>query len=681
MSMQDNIRNQARQNNGNQPVRNGQPVRPVNGKPLSEQKAAPNKKAFNWSIKQVSEKDKNKKQWPFKVVRDEGKPTRMDCRSITDLKKSFEGTPYNLNECKRVKGRFTTVMDIMKRNHIAKVPNIVYMLISYDSVYFMLDDDLSVYGGNYSNTLLSKEDAISLFNGFMVKNHILENKMNEVFQSYNNSYSPGNPMSNELSNQLARIVKQYTDSRKNMCVVDSSKNLVDIFNVPDFTFSSLKYLVFVGGPEVAVDHQGIVYDCLTKYFGTQSLNGGIMNGLYELPSLKEEYNSFVSFVNKIKQDKSAVKSLKYIYDMTNKVGTLDKESVKNLFLSLKAEECKDSVVYEAPLTDAERKEINKKIEELKKKTGEDVIEECKTKFLTHFSIINNLISKINVILTSSSLCYQVSNEVEKDIWAKYLCVSREDTEGGTNKLKPAIQAEYDYKRFSSENPKEVDVYNFQAMYKLGEELSNEKGGFYAPEGLLSFYNLLPTYFKDARKTKDSMGVGFDTAEKAEKSLEIIQALENQIVDFFEVFLGCQYGILATYMKRFMNIFGKEQAAEFAIQLMPSIQNEGVKLKCSRNVLSIAERFLYRDLGYSLVKTDEKYYGTEESKSELGKYESFCKVAIDKINGYTTELLTHSDLSSTEEIKKAKAENLVAQYDCVKFIFEQYKVFFKIQNVM
>ena len=83
----------------------------------------------------------------------------------------------------------------------------------------------------------------------------------------------------------------------------------------------------------------------------------------------------------------------------------------------------------------------------------------------------------------------------------------------------------------------------------------------------------------------------------------------------------------------------------------------------------------------MKKTDENYYGTEKSKSELGKYESFCKVAIDKINGYTTELLTHSDLSSTEEIKKAKVENLFAQYECVKFIFEQYKVFFKIQNVM
>lgn len=681
MSMQDNMRNQARQNNSSQPVKSGQPVRPVSAKPLSEQKGAPNKKAFNWSIKQVSEKDKNKKQWPFKVVRDEGKPTRMDCRSITDLKKSFEGTPYNLNECKRVKGRYTTVMDIMKRSHLAKIPNIVYMLVSYDSVYFMLDDDLTVYGGNYSNMLLNKEDSLSLFNGFMIKNHVIENKINEVFQAYNNSYAPGNPMSNELSNQLVRLVKQYTDMRKNMCVVDSSKNLVEIFNAPDFTFSSLKHLVFIGGPEVAVDHQGIIYDYLVKYSGGQNIAGGVMNGLYEYPSLKEEYNAFASFVNKIKQDKSAVKSLKCIYDMTNKVGTLDKEVAKDLFLSLKAGDCKESIVYEAPLTDAERKEINKKIEELKKKTGEDVIEECKTKFLTHFSIINNLISKINVITTSSNLCYQAANEVEKDIWAKYLYVKKEDNSEGTNKLKPAIQAEYDHKRFSSDNPKEVDVYNFQVMYKIGEELSTEKGGYYAPEGLVSFYNLLPTYFKDSRKTKDSMGVGFDSAEKAEKSLEVIQALENQIIDFFEVFLGCQYGVLATYMKRFMNIFGKEQAADFAIQLMPSIKNEGIKLKCSRNVLSIAERFLYRDLGYSLVKTDEKYYGTEESKSELGKYESFCKVAIDKVNGYTTDLLTHSDLSTTEEIKKAKAENLLAQYECIKFIFEQYKVFFKIQNVM
>ena len=78
-------------------------------------------------------------------------------------------------------------MDIMKKSHLAKIPNIVYMLVSYDSVYFMLEDDLNVYGGNYSNMLLNKEDAVSLFNGFMIKNHVLENKINEVFQAYNNS--------------------------------------------------------------------------------------------------------------------------------------------------------------------------------------------------------------------------------------------------------------------------------------------------------------------------------------------------------------------------------------------------------------------------------------------------------------------------------------------------------------
>lgn len=695
MSMQDNLRNQARQNNRQiRPTRPTRPTSPNGSQSLSEQKSKSDKKTFDWTIVHIPEKDKNKKQWPFKYVRDNGKPTKVECRSITDFKRSFEGTPYNFTDCKKLDSRYSAVIKILLKEYKEKISDIVYMFISYDSVYFMVNGDSNVYGFTYSNKLIDDRDPERLLNGFLIKNNILENKIKYVFKNYQNIYEmcngnrQHNPMLMQVSEQLECVVVEYKDRCKKMCTIDSKKKLVDIFDNSNFTFSSLKYLVFVGDTSVSIDHQGIIYEKLLNYMGTQNLASDIRNALYEYPSLEDELNGYNSFIDKLKKDKSSLKALKYVYNLTDIKNPSNKEEAHKIFLELKKDEYDKDSVYSKSIDYADNnivakdiEQITKKRDELDKKLGIDNIEDCKTKFLIHFNLINNLISKINVITTVGNQCYQVANDVEKDIWAKYLYVATEDESEDINKLKHAIQAEYDYKRFSSGNPKETVVYNFNVMNQLGKVISNEKDGYYAPEGLLSFYNLLPTYFKDARKTKDSMGVGFDTAEKAEKSLEVIKELENQILDFFEVFIGCQYGVLTTYMKRFMNIFGKEQAADFAIQLMPSIKNDGVKLKCSRNVLSIAERFLYRDLGYSLKKTDENYYGTEKSKSELGKYESFCKVAIDKINGYTTELLTHSDLSSTEEIKKAKVENLFAQYECVKFIFEQYKVFFKIQNVM
>ena len=174
-----------------------------------------------------------------------------------------------------------------------------------------------------------------------------------------------------------------------------------------------------------------------------------------------------------------------------------------------------------------------------------------------------------------------------------------------------------------------------------------------------------------------MGIGFDSPEKATKSIEVIKTLKRQLLEAFEVFVGCQYGILAIYMSRFMNVFDKKQAISLAINLMPTIKDESTKLCCSKNVLSVAERCLYKNLGFSLVKSDANFYGSETSKLALGKYESFCKVMIDEINGVSTPLLTHTDEVSGVQKIEIKVRNLMTQYDCVGFIVEQYKTYFKI----
>lgn len=618
---------------------------------------APNKRAFNWSFKEVAQKDLNANQWPFKVVRNEGKADKMECRSISVLEKSFEGTPYNLNDMPKGNSRYGCVLKYLLK-HKDKVSKITHLAFGYNSIYFLIDGDPNLHKCNFRENLCS---AWKVANGIDYKQNITKNRIVQFSELYKKS--KGNFPILDLKNN----VEHYIQMRKYMMSLDSSKPMIDVLVHSELNFSSLKCFIFLeNSEEKAIDYRQYVYETL-----------GIECA--ELQSIETELNCFNVFVNTLNGGKKIenLKKLERVFKFSDTAFSENQDPMvtKSLFKSCEnGTNDKYALYINKTIEGMKNVEKDKKEEESKNNTFNDFKEE-KNAFLYQYRQINSMISNISDIIQISNQCFDVANAVERDIWAKYLYVQLPNEENkSANKLRAAIQAEYDYRR--DEGTIDTDkIYNFNLIYQLGTTLDGEQSNLNLSSYNL-FYILLPTYFKNGNKTLKSMGVGFDTKESASKSVQVIKNLKKQIIEFFEVFVGCEYGILGVYMKRFMHVFSKEQALDFAIQLIPSIKGS-IELACSKNVISVAERFLYRDLGYSLSKSDSKFYALEESKEGLTKYESFCKSAIDRINGKTTPLLTHINAGTDEENLNMKIQNLFSQYNCLKFIFEQYKIFFKI----
>ena len=203
----------------------------------------------DWSFDKVANKDLNGNQWPFKVTRDAGKQTKMVCRSITDLNKSFEGTPYNLNNCPVVKSRYTLLYEVLRDRYGNILNKITHLYLTLDTVYFMTSDNPEVKYFTYAPNPLTVNDAQGIVNGLLYKSGSPIEIIKERFNSYketNNEY---------IKNQLIKDVREYIDCRKSMKVLDNNKYLIDVLK-SELTFSSLKYLFFAPIPQMARDYQG-----------------------------------------------------------------------------------------------------------------------------------------------------------------------------------------------------------------------------------------------------------------------------------------------------------------------------------------------------------------------------------------------------------------------------------------
>ena len=488
-------------------------------------------------------------------------------------------------------------------------------------------------------------------NGVDYTNGITKKKISMLFDNYKMSKNVG------VAYELQNTVEYYINVRKNMKTLGSEKPMIDIFTNPDITLPSLKYFVFLENTDAnAYDYRNYVLAKLG--FDSQKLQ-----------SIQTELNSFIEFVRYL-NDGGKYKKLKRVFSMpdnllfTMNTSTVDLKMVKELFKSISNPSYKEYLQYSAPLTEEETETIDRNIKELSNLKDNPQVSEKKNAFEHEYNQIYNLLKKMAVVLSENDYCYQSASNVEKDVWAKYLSSS--------SGIKEMMQSEYDYKRNNMVINAD-EIYNIMAVLGLHNATETNTD---VREIINAVVEILPTYFKDSRKTVNSMGIGFENIDKATKSVEVIKKLKRQLLDAFEVFVGCQYGILAIYMSRFMNVFDKVQAIGLATNLMPSIKSDSRKLCCSKNILSVAERCLYKNLGFSINKSDSNFYGSEESKSKLGKYESFCKAVIDVINGADTPLLTHTDESGSPN-PDVKVSNLMEQYDCILFIIEQYKTYFKI----
>ena len=601
-----------------------------------------NKGSYTWYRKEV--KDYNNALWPFEFVR---QPGNVKCRSISALDDSFKDTPYNLNDSKTGYGRYDFLVYYLLRIK-DKLPKITHLAIGYSCIYYLLEGEIEPRGMVYRSQLCNIDKVA---NGIDYSNAITKKRIGMLFDEFKMSKNQA------LAFELQNSVEQYINIRKNMMTLTSEKPMIDILTNPEITLSSLRYLVFLENTDVnAYDYRNYVAQRLG--FDTPKLQ-----------SIETEFGSFKKFVDYLKNG-NKYKKLKKVFSMPdselfmNNPSSVDMKVVKELFKYISNPNSQQYLQYSAPLTKEETEEIDRNIQALNNLKGDAGVNEKREAFEHEYNQIFNLLKKMAVVLSENDYCYQSASNVEKDVWAKYLSSS--------SGIKEMMQSEYDYKRNNMVINAD-EIYNILAVLGLHNATETNTD---AREIINAVVEILPTYFKDSRKTVNSMGIGFENIDKATKSVEVIKKLKRQLLDAFEVFVGCQYGILAIYMSRFMNVFDKVQAIGLATNLMPSIKSDSRKLCCSKNILSVAERCLYKKLGFSLNKSDSNFYGSEESKSKLGKYESFCKAVIDEVNGADTPLLTHTDESGSPKAD-VKISNLMAQYDCISFIIEQYKTYFKI----
>lgn len=621
-------------------------------KEVSTREKGANKKIHNWSFKPIAQKDQNASLWPFSVIRDAGKASKMECRSLSKLKESFEGTTYNLNDCNRALSRYSAIIRRFKNEYSQYISKITHLLITFDSIYFMVESDGNIRGGNYATLLFPLESAKKLICGFDISHKITESAISSLFSVYKKTKNE------EYALQLKSFVDYYIKARKNMIVLDNNKFVSEIFKSSDLNFSSLKYLIFVASPNNAFDYQNYIQQGLASM--QLEMSNQVLSDIAKIPSLQEEINQYHIFANSLKSQK-VLNSIKKVYFLSN-VLSIDKEKVKEIFRISGDTENTQGLLYQAPISEAERAELQKKIQELKKQSGEDVIEEKKNIYLNDFKEIVGLVNNMVGLLNKGLIYYDNANIAEKAIWADNFKLDR---------IQNGIQQEYDFKR-RAEQLKTNEILAFSPFINLGIELSKEKGEILEIENMDRFLAVIPTYFKDERKTEKSLGLGFATSEKAEKSVKDLKKLKKQVLDLFEVFLGVQYGILFVYMKRFEKL-----GLELAVRLMPSIRNSDRPIVYSKNILDIGERFFYTNLGLSLNKETENYFDSENGKSVRSSFESIGKKSIDLINMGSTKPLTHSEITNLSDQIKEKIQNLFEQYKCVLFMYEQYAVFFRV----
>lgn len=628
-------------NSGQSSVSGGKTVKRVTAK-------VANKNEFNWSYKTIAQKDLNTNLWPFKYVRNEGKATKMECRSLSALKKSFEGTPYNFNDCPRVLSRYSILMKVFKEKYANDVPRITHLFITFDSVYFMTDNDGKVKGGNYGTSLCSTENVKRIICGFDISNKMTENTIAQLFDAYKKTKD------NNIAMKLRGCVDYYIKARKHMMVLDNYKNFIDIFKSAELNFSSLKYLIFSPTPNNSFDYRL----CITQGINAlgYGLNQDILNEFEKIPSLEGEVRVFRDFAKSNPQ--MNIKSIRKIYEFNSSIA-LNRDNIREVFKACGNNNYTQGLLFQAELTAHEKAEINKKIAELKQQSGEDTIDESKAKFIQDIKEIGSIISNIDIILNKGLDCYNKAGLADRDSFADNFRLES---------IRRGIQGEYDYK---NQNKTIVgsDILAIMPFIELGNKLDADLVELGLAEKT-RFYQIIPTYFKDERKTEKSMGIGFDTVEKAEKSVKDLKRLKRQMIDLFEAFIGIQYGMLSVYLKR----FGR-QGVDAALLLLPLIKDENRPLVYSRNVLSIAERYLYSSLGLSLNKEADNFYDSEKGQIVIGVFKSFCKEAIDIVNGRDTVALTHSEAAGLTEQMKEKIKNLIEQYKCVVFMYEAYYQYF------
>lgn len=539
------------------------------------------KVVHNWSFDPVSKKDLNKSQWPFKVVRDKGKATRMDIRSLTDLNKSFDGTPYNLNDCQRVKSRYSMLFDKFRElnKNRETTPFITHLLITFDTVYYLVErkdtskDSVNVElrSFKYCSSFLKVDDSIGLVSGILYRSKYLETNIKKLFKIYNET--------NDLVyfNSLRKEVESYINMRKKIRVLDNNKYIVDVLK-SEINFTSLKYLVFIPTPKSGLDFYNVVIDELIKNNINPSQIQGINELMSKIPNLENEYNEILNFKESLEKG-DFYRSVRKMYLLQSR--ELNNELVLNLFNSITGDTFNIEPIY---ISDAE-KVRKKKIEEKRKNELENSmvkVNELEVDVKKSFGEVLDILTVMNSMMRETNEIHRKgleNNTVEYTIWIN---------DYNPTKVKSRIDAVYNYWRQNKSKGEKLESYPLREIFKTIQENIGLFGSIDALGELNYFYEyIMPSYFCDDRLTLSRYGIEeikSNTTTQTIKNLEnlkkVIKAIRTNFIVLFEVFLGIQYALFGVFMKR----YGLE-GLEFAKMLVKDLveQVKGKPFNITENV--------------------------------------------------------------------------------------------------
>lgn len=593
-----------------------------------------NRQSHSWSFDNVAKKDLNKSQWPFKVVRDKGKPTKMEIRSLTDLNRSFDGTPYNLNDCPRVKSRYSLLFDrfslINKNEDVTSC--ITHLLLTYDAVYYLVQKKdgkgPELRGFTYGSDCLKQEDLNGLLSNVLYRSKYLDNNIKQAFKLYNDSEDM------VYYNSLRKEVELYLNVRKKLRVLDNSKPIIDVLK-SELNFTNLQYLVFMPYPEIAKDYQSLILEGLMRNNIEPTSIPEMMEELKKLPTLNSEIQGVEEFKKGLDR-KDYYKSIRKVYMLGPR--ELTKENVWNLFKSITSDKFSVEPIY---ISEAEQKRIEKEMVR-KEKDYNDIMQaknEVKCEIKANYVDIMTMIFSMNDIFKTCNLIHEKGLEqrnVEYDIWIKYYKPSLIST---------YVDSVYNYRMRKSNKPKN---YPISTILKAMQSHSDFAVNFITVDDIDFFNtNLVPTYFKDDRRSLDSIECSNFNAIAHLKNLNtILKDIKSEMFVLFESFLGTEYALFGMFMKRY-GIGGIEITKILIKNFVNKYQNKYFNI--TENVKECANSAFYMLVTNTsnLDEYDPVVAASSDEKAGIGEFSHFVVKYLTEISGKTPNTLVPQTTSSKE----------------------------------
>lgn len=599
--------------------------------------------SHTWSIEKLNTKDStNATLWPFKVIRDKGRNSKMECRSLSALEESFKGTNYNAVNCPRVLSRYTLLYNALSK---LNTQNITHLYVTSDFFcYKTVDDKGTSYIGvqNYAgNGVYNPGEVANLSGCALVKGKVLSKEITRVF-----NLSKTMP---QYQKSLYDMVSDYIDKRTHMKEIDTSKGFIDVLK-SDLSFTSLKYLFF-GTHNNSVYLNEMISSYLSNLFGMEILSQ-LNKELTVYQSRLFEENRYNNYLAELRKGQGYSSIRKVFYLTKNMPNYANKSDFDKLFNDVESStysglEC----VY---ISENEKKRVQKELQQRmeENKKAERVLKDAETlkekedkekseleklsleKYLEIIPLINIMVK----MFEKSQSIFEVGRDrgtVEYKIWMKYL---------SNFELQKRIDAVYNYNVKCNEA--------LEKFYPICSVLSAVaiRSNNMTDVDNIKYFNtyIAPTRYKDDRRTLQSIGIDFKMIDGLKILNKTLKEIERDTVRVFEVVMGVYYAVFGAFMQRY-GIGGLSLTSN----LLPKLLEEykGKAFNITHNIKECANECFY--MIYRDVLTLEGYtpeLARSDAEGGIGKFADFVMLYLKELSGLKAVVeLKHSGEANEDRL--------------------------------